>query len=216
MKKAFIFDMNGVIVNDERIHQESWRKISQKYGFKLTEDQFKHHVFGHTEKDTFNYLFQRNLTDDELEPYLNERVKIAIDLYKSQIELTDGLLDFLNDLQKHEIPTAIATSARIPYTNFVLDTLNIRPYFKGIVTAEDIEKSKPDPEIYLKAAKKINVLPGDCVAIEDSLSGIKSAKSAGMFIVGITTTHDRNELKLADRVVDSFSELSVESLELSK
>lgn len=216
MRKAFIFDMNGVIVNDERIHQASWRKLCDKYGFKLTEEEFKHNVFGRTEKDTLNYLLQKELSDQELEPYLAERVQIAIDLYRPQISLTEGLTDFLEDLFRHSIPTAIATSARWPYTNFVLDTLNIRKYFKAVVTAEDIENGKPDPEIYLKAASKLKREPSLCVAIEDSVSGIQSAKAASMYVVGITTTHNKEELGLADKVVNSFQELSVEGLELSK
>lgn len=216
MRKAFIFDMNGVIVNDERFHQASWRKLCEKYGFELTEEEFKHNVFGRTEKDTLNYLFQKQLTDEELEPYLTERVNIAIELYKPEIALTEGLAIFLEDLATHTIPTAIATSARWPYTNFVLDTLNIRKYFNAVVTAEDIQKGKPDPEIYVKAASKLGANPELCVAIEDSVSGIKAAKAAGMYVVGITTTHGKEELGLADRVVDSFKEVTVENLELIK
>jgi beta-phosphoglucomutase len=216
MKKAFIFDMNGVIVDDERIHQASWRQLCEKYGFKLTEDQFKHNVFGRTEKDTLNFLFQKELTDRELQPYLDERVQIAIELYKAEITLTEGLADFLEDLKKHEIPTAIATSARRPYTNFVLDTLSIRHYFKAIVTAEDIRNGKPNPEIYLKATEKLGVNPEQSIAIEDSVSGIKAAQAAGMYVIGITTTHSREELNFADRVINSFKEVSVENVGLTK
>lgn len=216
MRKALIFDMNGVIVNDERIHQASWRKLCEKYGFNLTDDEFKHNVFGRTEKDTLNYLFQKQLTDEGLEPYLIERVNIAIELYKPEIALTEGLAIFLDDLATHSIPTAIATSARWLYTNFVLDTLNIRKYFKSIITAEDIQHGKPDPEIYVNAASKLEVSSELCVAVEDSVSGIKAAKAAGMYVVGITTTHGKEELELADRVVNSFKDLSVENLELAK
>lgn len=214
MPRAFIFDMNGVIVNDERIHQASWRQLCQKYGLNLTEEQFTHHVFGRTEKDTLNYLFKKELTDQELAPYLAERVELAIELYKPEIALTQGLADFLNDLQANQIPTAIATSARWPYVNFVLDTLHIRQYFQAVVTAEDVIKGKPDPEIYLKAAKQLGVDPADCVVIEDSVSGIKAAQAAGMSVVGITTTHQAAELALAEKIVGSFSELSVQNLAL--
>lgn len=203
-----IFDMNGVIVDDERIHQKSWREMCKKYGFMVTEEEFKHKVFGRTEKDTLNYLLKRELNDIEVSKYSKERVKIAIDIYKDKITPTKGLLKILNLLNELEIPLAIATSARIPYTNFVLDTLKIRKYFSAIITAEDIVKGKPHPEIYLQAANKLAIEPSKCVAIEDTLSGITSAKSAKMFTIGITTTHTEKELESADLIVSSFEELN--------
>jgi beta-phosphoglucomutase family hydrolase len=214
MRRAFIFDMNGVIVNDEHVHQASWRMLCDKYGVSLTEEEFKQKVYGRTEKETLNFLFQKQLSEKELEPYLAERVQFAIEFYKPEISLTNGLGGFLEDLATNEIPTAIATSARWPYVNFVLDTLNIRKYFRVVVTAEDIKNGKPDPEIYLRAAEMLGVDPALCVAVEDSVSGIKAAKAAGMYVVGITTTHGKEELGLADRIVDSFKELSVNSLDL--
>lgn len=213
MFQAVVFDMNGVIVNDERIHQESWRRLCAKYGFQLTEDEFKHHVFGRTEADTLAYLFHKELTSEELNQYSKERVEIAIQLFRPSLALTDGLLAFLEELHAHTIPLAIATSARRPYTNFILDGLDIRKFFQFVVTAEEITHGKPDPEIYLAAAKGIQVPPKDCVAFEDSLSGIKSAKAAGMKVIGITTTHTAEELSMADKIIASFKEMSVKNLQ---
>ncbi|MEO8581746.1 MAG: HAD family phosphatase [Patescibacteria group bacterium] len=212
MFKAVVFDMNGVIVDDERIHQESWRQLCQKYGFHLTEDDFKHKVFGRTEADTFTYLFHKQLSRIELQQYSSERVKIAISIFKPKLALTEGLLQFLQELQAKNIPLAIATSARKPYTDFILDGLNVREFFKQIVTAEEISKGKPDPEIYLLAAKRISIDPKDCVAFEDSLSGIKSAQAAGMKVVGITTTHTVKELDIANKIIKSFKNITVEEL----
>src|SRR3990170_4600540 len=98
MMQAVIFDMNGVIVDDERIHQESWRQLCQKYDFHLTEEEFKHNVNGRTEADTFAYLFRKQLTPQELEKYSAERVKIAISLFRPNFALTDGLLNLLQQL----------------------------------------------------------------------------------------------------------------------
>ncbi|OGI18154.1 MAG: hypothetical protein A3J06_04450 [Candidatus Moranbacteria bacterium RIFCSPLOWO2_02_FULL_48_19] len=212
MFQAIVFDMNGVIIDDERIHQEAWRQWCQKYGFRLTEDEFKHNVFGRTEADIFSSLFHRQLSSDELEKYSAERVGIAIFLFKSKVALTEGLLEFFHELKAHNIPFAVATSARKPYTDFILDGLNIRQFFKKIVTAEEISKGKPDPEIYLLTAKKLLINPIHCVAFEDSLSGIKSAQAAGMKVIGITTTHTAEELGGADKVIDSFKYISIEDL----
>lgn len=213
MFQAIIFDMNGVIINDERIHQESWRQLCQKYGFHLTEEEFKHSVFGRTEADTFTYLFHRQLSPSELEEYSAERVKIAISIFKPKLALTEGLLSFLQDLHTHGIPLAIATSSRKPYTDFILDGLNIRQFFKQVVTAEEIFKGKPDPEIYLLAAKRLQIDPSKCIVFEDSLSGIKSAQAAGMKVIGITTTHPAEELDIVDKIINSFIDISVNDLQ---
>lgn len=91
MLGAIIFDMNGVIIDDERIHQESWRQLCKKYGFQLTEEEFKHNVFGRTEADTLSSLFRRQLTPEEINNYSAERVEIAISIFKPKLALTNGL-----------------------------------------------------------------------------------------------------------------------------
>lgn len=212
LPKAIIFDMNGVIINDERVHQQSWKEFCQKYKFSLSEDDFKNKVFGRTEADTLTYLFNKKLTDNEISNYSDERVKTAIDIFKPQLKLNDGLLNLLIDLKNNDIPIAIATGSRTVYTNFIIDGLKIKEYFKQITTAQEVFKGKPDPEIYLLTANKLNVDPKDCIVFEDSISGIKAAKSANMKVVAITTTHQRDELLIADKVIDSFTEITVKEL----
>ena len=212
--KAVIFDLNGVIINDERIHQESWRQLCKKYNLNLTEEEFKQKVFGRTEADVLEYLFHRKLNEDEINKYSAERVKIAMNIFRPKMALTTGLKNFLDDLQSNIVPVAIATSSRVPYTNFILDGLEIRKYFSIVVTAEEIEKGKPDPEIYLSASKKLMADPNACVVFEDSVSGIKSGKAAGMYVVAITTTHGEDELLMADKIINSFNEVSAANLNL--
>lgn len=212
MIEAVIFDMNGVIVNDERIHQESWRQYCKKHGFHLSKDDFTHNVFGRTEKDTFEYLYERQITPQELENFSNERVDTAIAIYKPQIRLADGLENLLQELSELSVPLAIATSSRRRYFQFVMDTLNIGKFFQVAVTAEDIERGKPAPEIYLKAAAAIGAVPERCEAIEDALSGIKSARSAGMQVTAIASTHKPDELQIADRVINSFKDIDATTL----
>lgn len=211
--EAVIFDMNGVIINDERIHQQSWRVYSQKHGFQITEEEFKHNIFGRTEKDTFEYLYKRPITPEELRTFSDERVDTAIEIFKPQMKMTDGLQKLLDTLAENSIPMAVATSSRNRYVNLILDELNIRKYFKTILTAEDITKGKPDPEIYLKTAEKLGVNPAECVVFEDALSGIRSAKAASMKVIGIATTHAKEELDLADTVVDNFEEVDLDFIE---
>lgn len=204
--------MNGVIINDERIHQESWRQLCKKYNLSLTEEEFKQNVFGRTEKDTFQYLLKKEINEDELVERSAERVRIAMDILKPQMVLTDGLKEFLNDLHANNVPVAIATSSRRPYTDLILDGLNIRKYFSFVITAEEVIEGKPNPEIYTKTAEAMKVAPEDCVVFEDSISGIKSGKSAGMKVIALASTHGAGELSLADKVINTFRGLKTDDV----
>lgn len=205
MFKAVIFDMNGVIVNDERIHQQSWRQFSQDHQLHISEEDFKQKVFGRTEKETFQFLFNSTLTEEEISKYSDERVDVAMGLFRPQLRAIQGVVEVLYYLKELQIPMALATSSRKRYQTFIFDNLNLWQYFDAIVTAEDVTKGKPEPEVYLRAAELLSVDPKECVAIEDSVSGIRSAQAAGMKVIGIATTHEAAEIQKADKVVKDFT-----------
>jgi HAD superfamily hydrolase (TIGR01509 family) len=124
-----------------------------------------------------------------------EKEKRYQEEYLPHLELLPGLREFLEDAYKKGIVMAIG-SAAIPFNiDFVLDNLNIRKYFKAIVSADDVELSKPHPETFLKAAKLLNVSPSDCLVFEDVPKGAEAAANAGMHAVVITTTHEPDEFK---------------------
>src|SRR6185369_577003 len=167
---------------------------------------------GRRESETFEFLFKRKLSEEEVNKYSNERVDIAIPIFKPIMEATPGLLEFLRYLKDQHVPMALATSSRKRYLEFIFDGLNLWQYFQVIVTSEDVKKGKPDPEVYLKAATQLGIPAEHCLAIEDSLSGIKSAQAAGMKVIGIATTHAPEEILQADKVILSFQQQSFEEL----
>lgn len=212
MLKAIIFDMDGVIIDDENIHQEAWRILCKRKGISLKQSDFKNNINGKTSKDILTHLFKKELDAEEFEMTSLEKINITIELLKNRMEPTQGLHEILESIYEKKIPMAIATSSRNKFVAFVLDQLNIRKYFKIIATAHDVKIGKPNPEIYLKTAERLQVNPRNCVVFEDSLSGIKSAKAAGMRVIGIATTHPREELNSADLAVKSFNEINIEKL----
>lgn len=209
---GYIFDMNGVIINDERFHQYSWKELCKKWGKNLTEEQFEKEVFGRREKETFSFLLGRDIQEQELGALSDERTQIVMDVFGDQIKPVPGITAFLQQLAAAGIPIGLATSSRKPYMNYILDTFELQSYFSAIVSGEDCSRGKPDPEIYLKAASLLNVDPKTCIAFEDSLSGIASARSAGMKVVGIATTQDAQELTNTILVVKDFTELTSEMI----
>jgi len=121
--------------------------------------------------------------------------------YRSHLQLIDGLHEFLKRAHEANIPMGIG-SAAIPFNiDFVLDQLDIRKYFSAIVSAEDVEISKPHPETFLKAARLLNTSPADCLVFEDAPKGVEAARNARIPCVVLTTLHSRNDFPLTDHVV---------------
>jgi|SRR3990167_1265889 len=209
--KAVIFDMNGVIINDERFHQQSWRVLIERYPDSLktpTEDEFTHNIFGRSEKATLEYLLGRPVSQEELEGFSAERVEVVKNLFNPPM-LAEGLGNLFEELRKKNVPVGIATGSRPNYVGYILDGLHLRQRVQSVVTAEDIQKSKPDPEIYLKTAQALGIEPKDCVVFEDTISGIRAGQAAGMHVIAIASTHRADELTVADEVIQSFNQVKL-------
>ncbi|NTU46883.1 HAD family phosphatase [Candidatus Roizmanbacteria bacterium] len=212
MLQAVIFDMNGVIIDDERFQKQAWRRYLEAHNIKISEDEFKYYINGRTEKDGLKYIYKDTLSPEEQEKILDERIGYVIEIVSERLQLTEGLAELLNELYDNNIATAIATGSRQRYFNFIMDGLQIRKYFNTFVTANDINKGKPDPEIYLKSAEKLKVMPTECLVFEDAISGIQAAKKAGMKVIGVATTHQKEELAIADYTISTFQEINLEKL----
>lgn len=208
---AVIFDMDGVIVDNAEFHKKAWREFCEKYGKHLSEDEMRSHIYGRTNRNTLKYIFDRKMSDLEIVEYGEEKERIYRALYAPLLKTTPHLIDFLKLLQENKITTIIATSADKPNIDFVLDGLEIRKYFSNITDASEVKNGKPNPEVYLLAAKKIGFDPNCCIVIEDSVSGVRAGKAAGMKVIAITTTHTKNELGEADLIINDFSELTLGS-----
>jgi len=209
-KFAIIFDMDGVIVNNSEYHEKAWSSFCNKYEIELIEDEKKQYIFGTTNKTALEYIFKRELNKEEVKTYGDEKEELYRQRYQSDIKLANNLNEFLSTLKDNNISLAIATSADNDNVNFVMENTGIREYFAEIVSSDQIKKGKPDPEIYLEAAKRINKETKECIVIEDSLAGIKAGKKAGMKVIAITSTHKREVINEADLIIDDFSELTID------
>lgn len=209
---AVVFDMDGVIVDTNPYHKIAIRQFCEMYGFQLTEEQLKEKVYGRTNKDWINNLFEGKLSPHQIQIYANQKEELFREIYDPHAVALEGLSSFLDLLDQKKIPKAIATSA--PYENlrFVLEKTGFSGRFEIMLDERFVEKGKPDPEIYLKTAVRLQLPPARCIVFEDSLAGVQSAFAAGCKVVGVTTTHSAEELPHLDFAIGNFSEINWENL----
>jgi HAD superfamily hydrolase (TIGR01509 family) len=208
---AFIFDMDGVLIDSNPFHKISLRQFCLKYGQDLSEEQLREKIYGRTNKDWIVNVFGP-MSHDQLMTYENEKEALFRELYQHDIKPVDGLIGFLDKLDAQQIPRAIGTSAPRVNVDFTLSKTHMEKYFSVILDEDFVTRGKPDPEIYLKVAAALNFKPEHCVVFEDSLSGVQAGKAAGCKVVGITTTHTPEELKDTDLVIDNFIDLEPKTL----
>ena len=210
MEYAFIFDMDGVIVDSNPVHKIALQQFCEKHGYELSESDLREKIYGRTNRDWLLNLFG-NLDEKSLKMYADEKEALFRSLYKD-IKPVDGLVSFLDHLDSLGINRAIATSAPGANVDFTLDNTDTRRYFKTILDDSFVTEGKPNPQIYLKSAQALGFEPARCIVFEDSLSGVTAGKRAGCKVVGVTTTHTPEELGEADLSIENFNGIDPLSL----
>jgi beta-phosphoglucomutase len=208
---AFIFDMDGVIIDSNPFHKIALKQFCQKYGHDLSEDQLKEKIYGRTNRDWITNVFGK-LDEKKLRAYAEEKEALFRKIYEQDVHALNGLINFLEAMDRLGIPRAIATSAPRANVDFTLIHTGIEKYFPVILDDSFVSRGKPDPEIYIKTVEALGLAPENCVVFEDSLSGVTAGKRAGCKVVGVTTTHSREELSETDLVIGDFTEIEPKSL----
>lgn len=203
--------MDGVIVDSNPAHKVALKRFCRKYGKDLSEDELREKIYGRRNQDWLVKIFGP-LDDGKMKAYADEKEALFRKIYDQDIKPLDGLADFLEKLDGEKLPRAIATSAPRSNVDFTLSKTELGRFFGTILDDTFVEQGKPHPDIYLKTAKALNFEPGRCVVFEDSLAGVDSARNAGCKVVGITTTHTREELKDTDLVIANFVGLDPKEL----
>src|SRR6201996_7068933 len=210
--KAFIFDLNGTMINDMEFHTKAWMNLlNDELGGNFTWDEVKAQMYGKNPEVMVRMFGSNRFTAEEMDRLSYEKEVRYQREFFPQLQLVPGLNDFLEKAHQKGILMAIG-SAAIPFNiDFVLDNLNIRHYFRAIVSADDVLLSKPNPETFTKCADLLNVEPIECLVFEDVPKGVEAAQNAGMDAVVLTTTHHaeefeafKNVLHFADNFTDSF------------
>jgi len=211
-KFGAIFDWDGVIINSAGQHELSWERLAKECGKTLPEDHFKR-GFGMKNEVIIPELLGWTTVPVEIRILSLRKEAIYREVVREQgMTALPGVEPWLRMLAEGGIACAIASSTHRENITTTLDVLGLEKFFSVIIAAEDVSRGKPDPEVFLTAAKKIGVEPADAVVFEDALVGITAAQAAGMRVVAVASTEPKEKLAHANWVVDRMDELSVAQL----
>lgn len=208
-----IFDHDSVLVDSLALHQEAWLELGRKTGLPVT-SEFIHETFGWTNPMIFRRLLGDAVGSHDLAAYSDLKETCYRSLAGDRIALMDGVRELLDGLSAAGVRLAIGSSGVLPNLLLTVERCGLSGRFAGIASLEDIERGKPDPQVFLVAAAKAGGSPARSVVFEDAPVGIQAAKAAGMRAVGVTTTHAAEALREAgaDEVVDGLAGYDVAAL----
>lgn len=208
MKKAFIFDMDGVLVDSEPVHYQIMTKVFEKVGLDLSQE-YRHSLIGMAGIP----IWMKLCSDFKLKKTPSEYLKFHRDVFFSEIENIEipevkGIFNLLEMLKERQLKLAVASSSEMNLIDLFLNRLNIRSYFQEIISGADLPKSKPSPEIFILTAKRLDCLPLECIVLEDSKNGVLAAKSAQMRCIGYQNPNSGDQdLSLADFIVKDIKKI---------
>ena len=185
---ALIFDMDGVLVDSNPVHREAWTAYNRRYGIETTPAMLER-MYGKRNDDIVRDYFGASLSEEQVTARGAEKEQLYREMIAGRIEeiLVRGIRRFLERYQA--IPMALASNAEPRNVSYILDRAGLREYFRVILDGSQIQRPKPDPEIYLRAAELLGVIPANCLVFEDSPSGVAAALAAGMRVIGLGTTY---------------------------
>jgi beta-phosphoglucomutase-like phosphatase (HAD superfamily) len=220
MLKAIIFDFDGVIADTEPLHLKSFQLTLKENGIELSEEEYAREYLAYDDKTFFKELFKdRGFQHDEdiLAEFITRKSHHFNNVLRGNILILEGVPDFI-DTVSGKYPLSIGSGALRSEIVEILEYAELRKHFEIIVSADDVVNCKPDPEVYLKVLEQLNnikdsITADQCLVIEDSLSGIEAAHSAGMKCLAVTNSYNAQKLSQADLITDSLKSISLKQIE---
>ncbi|MCR9065623.1 MAG: HAD family phosphatase [Cytophagales bacterium] len=211
-RKAVIFDMDGVICHTNPYHSKAFRVFFQKRGLNPTDQEFAEHMFGKSNSYILKHFLGREIVGEEFKAMEEEKEGLFREIYAEDIEPIGGFMSWLEALKQESFMTGVATSAPRANLDLIMGRLGFEPHMESILASEDVTKHKPDPQVYLKSANNLKVEPTNCVVFEDSYSGVSAAINAGMKVVGVLSSHSRQELPPCNHYIETYADVDLTTL----
>jgi beta-phosphoglucomutase-like phosphatase (HAD superfamily) len=217
MYKGIIFDFNGTLFFDSEKHLEAWREFSKRLRpYAFTDEEMREYMFGRTNEDIIAYLIGKKPEPELVERLGKEKEAVYRDMCRKDFKntvLAPKAIEFLDWLKENDIPRTIATMSEKDNVDFYIEEFNLEHWFDidKIVYADGTIPGKPAPDIYQKAAKILNLSPKDCIVVEDAVSGIESARSAGIgkiiAIASMESTELYKNIPAVSQIIKTFNDI---------
>jgi beta-phosphoglucomutase family hydrolase len=214
-KRAFIFDMDGTIVDNMAFHTKSWIAFFERRGMVIDPDEFFLATAGRQGVEIMRNYMGAGLSDQDNVALNAEKEAVYRELYEPHLKVIEGFDALVANAGAQSVALAVATSAPDENITFTLDGLDLRRHFDAVVGATDVKRGKPEPDVFLMAAQRCGVAPEHCIVFEDAPLGVEAARRAGMRAVVLTTTLPAEAFAQYDNVIHiarDFSELSIDAL----
>jgi beta-phosphoglucomutase len=208
---AVIFDVDGVLVNSYQAHFESWQRLYREMNLPYGEAEFAA-GFGRTSREILRDKFGPEMTDVQFREIDEKKERYYREAFRESFVPMDGAVELVNALRRDGVPLAIGSSGPPENVALAVELLGLASQFQARVSGVDVTRGKPDPQVFLLAAERIDVEPRNCAVVEDAVHGITAANSAGMRSIAITGTSTRDRLAHAHLIVDSLRELTPERI----
>lgn len=216
--QAVIFDFNGTLFYDTDFHNQAWMEFAKAYGKKLGIAEMERHVHGFTNKEILEYLFQHEISGEELFSLGEEKEKKYRSIcmqHPTKCVFTPGAVEFLNHLHQYKIPRTIATASTWENVEFFISLFSLEEWFEvdKIIYDNGNYRGKPHPDLFLAAAEKLKMPIANCLIIEDSIGGVKAAKNAGagkIIAYSLDSTSEKfSQLNFIDQLITDFRQIKL-------
>ena len=208
---AILWDMDGVLIDTELYHEQAWMETFAALEHPITRQVFKE-TFGMNNASILETILGERPSPEKVDEIGGQKEELFRALIHGKAELLPGVRDWLDQFKAWGMPMAMASSAPVDNIDALVDELEVRSYFDALVSGADLP-GKPNPDVYLKAAKMIGAAPSQCIVIEDAIAGVAGALAAEMKCIAVTTTNPAEALKAAHLVLPDLRSLTVGMVE---
>ncbi len=210
-QQAVIFDVDGVLVDSYEPHFKSWQQMLAEHGFGLTEAQFRT-TFGRTSRDILLALCGNRFPMEQLQAFDDRKELLYRAIVRKDFPAVEGAVELIDAFIEAGFAMAVGSSGPPENVALTLESLGRADCFAARVTGSDVTQGKPDPQVFLLAAERLNIAPEQCAVVEDAPAGVEAANRAQMLSIGLTGTAPREQLAHADLVVESLREIVPEEI----
>jgi len=214
--RAVIFDLDGVLWDGEPLYHEAFNVVLRPYGFRVTAEEYAN-IIGFSVEAAWDWVIARFGLTGSREAFIRQYDEVVLRMLEEPLEPLPGVRQIIGELKRRKVPVAVASASLRQWVDATIRGLGLDGAFDATVSASEVERAKPAPDLYLLAARRLGVPPAECLAVEDTATGIASAKAAGMFAVQVRAASTAlPPLAEADLVIDSYSQFDLNLLDGAK